>query len=411
METLVLNDTDSVHVLLTNIQSLKKLRHLEDCFTDMEELPDSVTSLSNLQTLDLNHCELKVIPESISGLKSLRFLNISFNPIEELPVSVTTLSNLETLDVNTCKNLKALPEYVADLANLKIFNFENCPLLKALPEDFGALTQLRSLNLDGTDIKVLPESCSNLNNLELVYLHLCVLPKDVKNWTKLRRFYYKQRKAIISGIGKLECLQELIYLVPENEPEHSDGIEELGNLSSLVGVRDLQNVKHPIDAARANLKGKRNLIELGLHWGKKEEERVGMRSDQIFQVFEALQPPPCLRRLHVRNFMGLNRPSWICLPSLVELTLMNCKGMKQLPAGIGKLPHLRRAAPFISPSSKSGYPRLQQVVQNPLVSLFENVALGEDESQLNTSGLSCVITKGPSELSVPVKWSISAPED
>ncbi|RZC86536.1 hypothetical protein C5167_029887 [Papaver somniferum] len=308
LETLVLNNIGGrVQNLLTNIQSLKKLRYLEVSWTDMVELPDCVTSLCNLQRLDLNHCELKVIPDSISGLKSLRILNLSVNPFEELPVSVTTLSNLETLDVNTCKNLKALPEYVAGLSKLRLFDFKKCPLLRELPNDFGALTQLRSFDINGTEIKVLPESCVNLNNLEFVNLNLCEVPKDVKNWAKLKRFYYLRRNPIL-GLGQLIFLEKLLYPVPEKlntEAEGNEGLEELGNLNFLevLFIANLENVKDPVDAERANLKGKHNLRELHLYWDE---------NSCNFQVFEALQPPKSLRQLVIHNFMGSDLPMWMC---------------------------------------------------------------------------------------------------
>ncbi|XP_026428229.1 plant intracellular Ras-group-related LRR protein 5-like [Papaver somniferum] len=229
LETLVFTNFYGVQNLLTNIHSLQKLGYLEVSWTVMEELPDSVTSLCNLQTLDLNNCELKVIPDSISGLKNLTSLNLSYNPFEELPVSIITLSSLQTLDVNTCNNLKVLPEFVSDLCNLQIFDFRNCPLLKALPIDFGSLTQLRSLNLVGTEITLLPEPCSNLENLEFVNFSLCESPKDVKNWAKVRKFYHNPLgNPTILGIGKLVCLEELYYMVPEKQPECDVGIQDLG---------------------------------------------------------------------------------------------------------------------------------------------------------------------------------------
>ncbi|XP_026432776.1 putative disease resistance protein RGA3 [Papaver somniferum] len=350
LESLVLNDMGiGVQILLTNIQSLEKLRYLEVSDTDMVELPDSVTSLYNLQTLDLNNCALKFIPDSISGLKNLRFLNLSSNPIEELPVSVITLTNLEALNVSFCKNLKALPEYVSGLKNLRGFDFRMCPLLEALPEDFGNLSQLRYLNLNGTHINVLPESCANLNNLEFIDLYQCELPRNVKHLTKLRKFMHDWcDPPAVLGLGKLVCLQKLVYSVPEtpiSEPECNVGIEELGNLNFLEMLRigNLQNVKDPIAADRADLKGKQNLLRLFLNFGEKRK-KMKINLGNHLPVFEALKPPTSLRSLHIEYFMGCDLPAWMCVPNglenLVELKLINCKGIKQLPASIGKLPCL-----------------------------------------------------------------------
>ncbi|XP_026451186.1 disease resistance protein RGA2-like [Papaver somniferum] len=379
LETLVLSRIAGVQSLLTNIQSLQKLRYLEVSWTDMiEQLPVSVTSLSNLQTLDLsNNGLLKVIPNSISGLKNLRFLNLSFNPIEELPVSITTISNLQTLDVNTCKSLKALPEYVADLSNLEIFNFKNCPLLEALPKDFGSLAQLRFIDLEGTQIRVLPEACTNLNNLEYVNLGECELFKEVTNWIKLRQFYH--RGTLMVGIRKLVFLQTLTYKVREkvmNEPECNDGIEELANLNFLeeLAIGGLQNVKDPIDAERANLKRKHYLRQLALVWKEVEEEE----SCNHLQVLEALQPPAGLRSLGVHNFLGSGLPSWMCVPdtlmNLDILVLKNCKEIKQLPASIGqlsRLKHLDLTGMSLKRLDVDGFPSLIELHLNDMLHLEE----------------------------------------
>ncbi|XP_026453869.1 putative disease resistance protein RGA3 [Papaver somniferum] len=160
------------------------------------------------------------------------------------------------------------------------------------------------------------------------------------------------------GIGKLTWLQELMYDVREkvsnNDPECNDGIEELANLNFLemLSITNLQNVNDPVDAERANLKGKQNLYQLELYWqcGETEEDLSKRWWDEKscnFQVFEALQPPSSLTYLQIQKFMGRELPAWMCDPSgslvnLEHLVLQNCKGMKQLPAAIRELPRLWR---------------------------------------------------------------------
>ncbi|XP_026442948.1 disease resistance protein RGA2-like [Papaver somniferum] len=356
LQTLVLSGCASVHNVLKNMGSLKNLRFLDISSSDIKKLPDSVTSLCNLQRLDLSHCKsLTTFPNSVTCLKYLKFLVMCFTPIEELPGFIINLANLQTLDVNGCEKLKSLPKNVAGLSNLRIFEFKNCPLVEALPEDFGAFCQLRSLDLEGTGIKVLPDSCSNLHNLEVLHLCHCELPRDVKNFTKLKKFRYTYREKTImpEGVGKLALLQGLIYAVHDkliNEAECNVGVEELGNLNFLeaLDIVNLENVKDPIDAERANLKVKQNLRELGLCWGKREEELSAMWWDENacndLQLLKALQPPPGLIILGITNFMGSDLPTWICpsgLPELAYLRFVNCRGMKQLPASIGKLPRIK----------------------------------------------------------------------
>ncbi|RZC51650.1 hypothetical protein C5167_020069, partial [Papaver somniferum] len=292
---------------------------------------------------------LKSLPESVTSLKKLRFLDVSHNPIEEPPGFITKLGSLQTLDVNNCMKLKSLPESVKDLDNLKMFDFDDCPLPEELPEDFGALTQLRYLSLGGTGIKVLPDSCTKLINLEFVHLFDCEVPKEVSNWTKVRRFD-KYKTETPMGLGKLVCLEELMYGVREKLANGTEGVEELRNLNRLedLSIMNLQNVKDPTDAKRANMMGKRSLLMLRLCWSWRhvqEESSSDMMSEQKnscgFQVQVPLQPHSGLRHLEIINFIGSNLPTWMhALPRLKSLILQNCNGMQQLPAAIGQLQHL-----------------------------------------------------------------------
>ncbi|XP_026424775.1 disease resistance protein RGA2-like [Papaver somniferum] len=346
LQTLVLRGCLHVQDVLRNIESLNNLRHLDISFTDIEELPDSVTSLCTLQRLDLNHCRsLTSFPKSATGLKYLRFLDMSFTPIEELPAFISSLHNLQTLDLTNCSRLGSVPDYVTSLEYLSIFNFEDCTLVKTLPKNFGDLTQLRSLNLGGTGVKVLPDSCVSLKNLEFLNLFMCELPQEVKYWKKLREFYYRIGTPV--GVGELVCLQTLIYRVGENvlgKSESNNGIEEIGNLNFLekLHIMDLQNVKDTLHAARANLQRKQNLQFLGLCYAEKLlEEKCYSDSNT---VLEALQPPTNLRILKIVNFMGWDFPTWMCVPSLPnleQLELENCKEIRQLPAAIEQFPGLR----------------------------------------------------------------------
>ncbi|XP_026424767.1 putative disease resistance RPP13-like protein 1 [Papaver somniferum] len=348
LQTLVLMGCIHVQDVLRRIECLKNLRYLDISCTDVKELPDSVTSLGNLRRLDLNHCiSLTAFPSSVTGLQYLRFLDMSFTPIEELPSFISRLHNLQTLDLTNCSRLRALPEYVTSLKHLRIFNFSDCPLVKTLPKNFGALTQLRSLNLGGTGVQVIPESCVSLKNLEFLNLFFCELPEEVNHWTKLREFYYR-KEGTPTGIGELVRLQILSYRVIKSVAGTSEcynGIEEIGKLNLLeeLLIFDVENVKDPIHAGKANLQRKQNLRYLGLYYGENLLED-NCCSDSIM-VLEALQPPTNLRNLKIVNFMGLDIPKWLSVPSnlpnLEQLELEYCKEIKHLPAVIGQFQRLR----------------------------------------------------------------------
>ncbi|OVA11839.1 hypothetical protein BVC80_7163g1 [Macleaya cordata] len=150
-KTLILCNCPFLQKLPRDMGSLKNLRHLDLTLTGIEVLPKSISSLYNLQTLNLSFCTyLEGIPKDIGALKHLMCLDISNTKIRELPNSITCLYNLRTLKLDSCPNLEALPR------------------------DIGALKTVRYLDISRTNIKVLPESStSGFSDLEILKLGRC----------------------------------------------------------------------------------------------------------------------------------------------------------------------------------------------------------------------------------------------
>ncbi|XP_026428367.1 putative disease resistance protein RGA3 [Papaver somniferum] len=172
------------------ISKLKHLRYLDLSFIDLSR-EVSLSHSYNLQTLILVGCEN--VPSrfvsKIGSLKSLRHLDISYSDIKFIPENIGSLEHLSCLDVSNTQ-ISKLPDSITRISSLKILKFDYCYYLDALPIELGALTGLRRLNLIDTNIQELPESCiTNLCNLEIVRLGWeCELPKEIKNWPKLRIF-------------------------------------------------------------------------------------------------------------------------------------------------------------------------------------------------------------------------------
>ncbi|XP_026417013.1 disease resistance protein RGA2-like isoform X1 [Papaver somniferum] len=325
--------------LLNKIGSLKSLRHLDISRSDIKHLPENIGSLKSLRHLDIFFSDIKSIPENIGSLEHLCFLDLSYTKISKLPDSITYITSLRTLKFNDCRNLDALPS------------------------ELGALTRLRCLDLEYTGIKELPESCiSNLCNLEIVKLgEYCKLPKEIKNWPKLRIFTHERFDDVMPrGIERLTCLETLNYNARnENEicesPSNKSygGIEELAGLNSLrvLEIRKLENVRGGIeDGETAKLKDKQHLRELHLEWGSTGGDDDQVRSSRSVKdtaVLEGLQPHSNLKHLHIYRFSGLNLPKWMMgcslsnfLPNLVLIDFTDFNNCEQLPA-LGMLQFLR----------------------------------------------------------------------
>jgi Leucine-rich repeat (LRR) protein len=95
--------------------------------------------------LSLSGYRIYELPESIGDLKHLRFLDFSRTEIKNLPDSVVTLYNLQTMILEHCSYLKKLPSTFCNLVNLRHLNIRGANALEGMPPQMGKLTCLQSL--------------------------------------------------------------------------------------------------------------------------------------------------------------------------------------------------------------------------------------------------------------------------
>ena len=125
---------------LTNLTRL----HLAACgLLDTTVAWSALCSLSQLQTLLLDHNALTRLPESLGSLTLLKRLSVAHNMLIELPASMCKLSSLQLLDVSTNK-------------------------LKSLPSDLGSCGALEELVLNQNSITALPASLAKCNGLKVL---------------------------------------------------------------------------------------------------------------------------------------------------------------------------------------------------------------------------------------------------
>ncbi|XP_042503295.1 disease resistance protein RUN1-like [Macadamia integrifolia] len=177
----------NLHQTIGDLKSLVKL-YLDD--TEIEELPNSICQLTNLQFLNLSSCSsLQNLPKSIGDLRSLVTLSLDGTKIQELPNSICGLSSLQSLTLVCCKSLKKLPESIGDLKSLVTFS------------------------LDWTQIEELPSSICRLSSLQYLTLNWCSslenLPESIDNLKSLVEFsiHGTKIKKLPIGVGLLEKLE------------------------------------------------------------------------------------------------------------------------------------------------------------------------------------------------------------
>jgi hypothetical protein len=145
---------------------------------------------------------------------------------------------------------------------------------------------------------------------------------------------------IPKGIERITCLRTLDEFIVcgggENESKAAN-LRELKNLNHIGGSLSISNLgggkEDASDAAEAQLKNKKRLLRLGLHFNRNRENDI---------LIEALQPPSDLEELIIWSYGGLDLPNWMMtLTRLLALELYHCTKLEVLPP-LGRLPNLER---------------------------------------------------------------------
>ncbi|KAJ6354889.1 hypothetical protein OIU77_005480 [Salix suchowensis] len=261
------------------IHSFKKLRSLI-----VEGFPSSMNA---------------ALPDLIANLSCLRTLKLLRCGIEEVPSNIGKLIHLRHVDLSW-NEIKELPEEICELYNMQTLDLSGCSELEKLPDNIGKLIRLR---------------------------HLSVLQWDESSFVEMR------------GVEGLGCLRELdeFHVSGSGERSNIGGLKNLNHLQGCLRIRWLGDVKDPDEVKKAELKSKKNLTRLGL-WFDSRTDRGMIHDDEIL---EALEPPPNIDSLTIRDYQGIIQvfPSWINKLRVVEL--IDWRKMENLHS-LGKLPFLEK---------------------------------------------------------------------
>ncbi|KAK8619038.1 hypothetical protein V6N13_133007 [Hibiscus sabdariffa] len=240
---------------------------------------------------------------------------------------------------------------VRDFKGLRVLKFGGADI-KSLPDSIGKLKHLRYFDISGTRIWSLPKSIAQLYLLETLRLLMCdmlkQLPEGMKDLVNLRHLYISDGRHLPTELGCLTSLQTLPLF--DVATERGRGTEDLGFLVDLGGklvISGLENVRDKEEARGARLLEKKKLHKLTYKWNR---GRKGYSKQE--EVLEGLEPNSNLKSLSIEDYKGEYYPSWLSQKiggdpsaafqpmSLVELHLLCCKNVKNLPS-LGQYPNLK----------------------------------------------------------------------
>jgi len=128
IEHAINNNKDSIDLSGFRLKELPKelkniswLKRLNISFNDLEELPEWLGDLTNIEVLDLRSNKLKRLFKGISNLNKLYSINIRDNCLEDMPVEIRGLKNLQYISVGHNK-LTNLPEWFFNIPDINISN-------------------------------------------------------------------------------------------------------------------------------------------------------------------------------------------------------------------------------------------------------------------------------------------------
>ena len=242
LETLDVSKCDLTEFpqVLSKLKSLKALDIAENERT--QNIPRTLENLTNLETLDVSDCDLTEFPQVLCKLKSLKDLNIGWNDrIQNLPRTLENLTNLETLDVSDC-NLTQLPEVFCKLKSLQNLNISSNPLKVPLSSRCTfEMKWLHKLNISNTLITSLPqdiERCRSLEELDISDTKIKELPTVI--------FKMKQLLKVQARYVSIEVLNEDFIKLWLKRPD----IFTRGHFQKMMELPTVRFMKPPLEIVR-----------------------------------------------------------------------------------------------------------------------------------------------------------------
>ncbi|KAM3356711.1 hypothetical protein P3S68_023425 [Capsicum galapagoense] len=151
---------------------------------------------------------------------------------------------------NSVISNSTLERMISSFARLRVLHLRHLQI-KFLPQALGGLKHLRYLSISSTSIFNLPNSITNLHNLQILNLICCFklkkLPRDIWRLVSLRCLDFKHCSSLEDmppGIGQLTPLRTLTsFIIDKESCIFGLASDKLNELKGLVNLRNSLSIK------------------------------------------------------------------------------------------------------------------------------------------------------------------------
>ncbi|KAL5801984.1 hypothetical protein ACOSQ3_033616 [Xanthoceras sorbifolium] len=399
--------------VLEKVESLRTflpvLTQNRDCFITETILLTLPQHFKKLRVLSLRGYRISELSnDSINGLRYLRYLNLSHTEIQFLPESISSLYNLQILLLRNCLLLLELPPSVISLINLHHLDISGSCSITGMPCGMDKLEYLQTLSnfIVSRNINSGYSGLKELKNMKFLRGELCISPmENVTNFQELREGVLIDKKNLRVLI--LEWGSEF-----GNSSSRNEGVEKHvldmfrphANLTNLT-IKHYGGIEFPYwvgDPSFSNMvflrlegcKNCRSLPPLGLLRSLKDLIITGLTSlRRISRTFYGdqgcLTPFQSLETLYLENLEGLevwdNNEHVKIFHRLRELSIINCPLLsRSLPEHLPSLQKLviRKCTALVV--SFSSFPKLCELEIDDIRGMG-NTTAADSWSQLHST--------------------------
>ncbi|XP_048547312.1 putative disease resistance protein RGA4 isoform X1 [Triticum urartu] len=340
---LFLSCKDPERKLNSSLQKCSPAIHTLLCDDYMGSSLQQLSRYSSLQALKL--CLGLSFPLKLKHLHHLRYLDLSGSRIEALPEDMSILYSLQTLNISVCKYLGELPRQLKYMTSLRHLYTHGCPQLKGVPRDLGNLTSLQTFTcfVVGSG-----SHCSNVGELRNLNLGGQLQLHNVENMT--------EEDAIAANLVNKKELRELTLRWSTGE---NDARVLLQNLKPHDGLYAIRIHNYGSTTFPAWMVMLQNIVEIHLFCCHKLQWLFSRDRDTSF-AFPSLKQLTlknlsCLERWWEIDNDGMQGEE-IMFPLLEKLFILNCERFTALP-GQPTFPNLQdvyiKKCPLLATTAKS----------------------------------------------------------